>query len=79
MVRVREMLESLKIVRQVIDQMPSGDPNEAMPRRVRPPQGDVYMRTESPRGKLVFTLSVMALRNPSAAKGAHPALRPSAL
>ena len=39
-VRVREMLESLKIIRQVCDQMPGGDPNEAMPRRIRPAKGE---------------------------------------
>jgi len=48
------MLEALRIIRQVVEQMPRGDPNEALPRRVRPPEGDAYMRTESPRGEIGF-------------------------
>ena len=67
----------MKIVRQVIDQMPSGDPDEGMPRRVRPPEGDVYMRTESPRGEIAFYIVSDGSENPSAAKGA-PCLPPSA-
>src|SRR5262244_2782133 len=72
MVRVREMLESLKIIRQVIDQMPSGDPNDAMPRRVRPPAGDVYMRTESPRGEIGFYIVSDGSEKPFRCKGRSP-------
>ncbi|MGM0588398.1 MAG: NADH-quinone oxidoreductase subunit D [Bacteroidota bacterium] len=54
-VRVREMEESLKIIEQALDQMPDeGDVKEAIPRRIRPKEGEVYMRTESPRGELGF-------------------------
>jgi NADH-quinone oxidoreductase subunit D len=72
MVRVREILESLKIVRQVIDQIPSGDPNDAMPRRVRPPEGDVYMRTESPRGEIGFYIVSDGSEKPFRCKGRSP-------
>jgi NADH-quinone oxidoreductase subunit D len=71
-VRVREMLESIKILRQAIDQLPSGDPNEAMPRRVRPPEGDVYMRTESPRGEIGFYLVSDGSEKPYRCKGRSP-------
>lgn len=54
-VRVREMFESLKIIEQALDQMPDeGDVQEAVPRRVRPKEGEVYMRTETPRGELGY-------------------------
>lgn len=72
MVRVREMLESVKILRQVIGQLPGGDPNEAMPRRVRPPEGDAYMRTESPRGEIGFYLVSDGSEKPSRCKGRSP-------
>ena len=72
MVRVREMLESVKILRQAIDQLPSGDPNEAMPRRVRPPEGDVYMRTETPRGEIGFYLVSDGSETPYRCKGRSP-------
>ena len=72
MVRVREMLESIKILRQAIDQLPGGDPNEAMPRRIRPPEGDAYMRTESPRGEIGFYLVSDGSENPYRCKGRSP-------
>jgi NADH-quinone oxidoreductase subunit D len=72
MVRVREMLESLKIIRQVIDQIPEGDPNEAMPRRIRPAAGDAYLRTESPRGEIGFYIVSDGSEKPYRCKGRSP-------
>jgi NADH-quinone oxidoreductase subunit D len=72
MVRVREILESLKIIRQVVDQMPGGDPNAGMPRRIRPPEGDVYVRTESPRGEIGFYLVSDGSEKPYRCKGRSP-------
>lgn len=53
-VRVREMEESLKIIEQAWEQIPPGDVHSAIPKKVRPPQGEVYFRTENPRGELGF-------------------------
>lgn len=54
-VRVREMEESLKIIEQALDQMPDeGDVKEAVPRRIRSKEGEVYVRTETPRGELGY-------------------------
>ncbi|SMO64562.1 NADH-quinone oxidoreductase subunit D [Fodinibius sediminis] len=54
-VRVREMEESLKIIEQALDQMPGeGDVKEAVPRRIRSKEGEVYVRTETPRGELGY-------------------------
>ncbi len=55
-VRVQEMRESIKIIRQLIDDIPDGDIHEAFPTSLRPPEGEVYMRTESPRGDLGYYL-----------------------
>jgi NADH-quinone oxidoreductase subunit D len=71
-VRVREMLESIKILRQALDQLPSGDPNAATPRRIRPPEGDAYMRTESPRGEIGFYIISDGSENPYRCKGRSP-------
>jgi NADH-quinone oxidoreductase subunit D len=72
MVRVREMLESIKILRQAIEQLPGGDPNEAIPRRIRPPEGDAYMRTESPRGEIGFYIVSDGSEHPYRCKGRSP-------
>ncbi len=53
-VRVREMEESLKIIEQAWEQLPPGDVHSAIPKKVRPPQGEVYFRAENPRGELGF-------------------------
>jgi NADH-quinone oxidoreductase subunit D len=71
-VRVREMLESIKILRQAFDQLPSGDPNSATPRRIRPAAGDAYMRTESPRGEIGFYLISDGSDKPYRCKGRSP-------
>ena len=54
-VRVREMEESIKILRQALAQLPKeGDVHAALPKKVRPPEGAIYFRGENPRGELGF-------------------------
>ncbi|MBI3328930.1 MAG: NADH-quinone oxidoreductase subunit D [Nitrospinae bacterium] len=54
MVRVWEMKESVKILRQAFAALPVGDVQEAIPKRIRVPKGEVYARTETPRGEMGF-------------------------
>ncbi len=56
LVRRREMEESVKIVQQALDQLPAGEVMAKMPKTLKPPAGQVYARTESPRGELGFYL-----------------------
>ena len=51
-VRVEEMRQSLSIVKQAMDQLPEGEIAANVRRIARPPKGEVYMRTESPEGRL---------------------------
>jgi NADH:ubiquinone oxidoreductase subunit D len=51
-VRIAEMRESIRIVEQALDQLPAGPiMAEGMKRILRVPPGEVYMRTENPRGE----------------------------
>lgn len=51
--RLQEMRESVKIIEQCLDKMPDTGPimPEKMPRMLRTPPGEVYLRTEAPRGE----------------------------
>ena len=51
-VRVQEMYESLKIIEQALEQMPAGPVSTLGRRLIRPPKGDVYVRSENPRGEI---------------------------
>ncbi|MFO7799241.1 NADH-quinone oxidoreductase subunit D [Rhodohalobacter sp.] len=54
-VRVREMEQSLRIIEQALDGMPDeGDVKEGIPKRIRPKEGEIYTRTETPRGELGY-------------------------
>jgi NADH-quinone oxidoreductase subunit D len=54
MVRRRELEESVKIIEQALDQLPAGEVMAKMPKTLKPPAGQIYCRTESPRGELGF-------------------------
>ncbi|MDI6782673.1 MAG: NADH-quinone oxidoreductase subunit D [bacterium] len=53
-VRIEEMRESLKIVEQALETIPAGEVIAKVPRVTRPPVGELYFRTEAPRGELGF-------------------------
>ena len=50
--RVREVEESIKIIRQALAAMPDGPVMGRVPRGFKPPVGEVYVRGENPRGEL---------------------------
>jgi NADH-quinone oxidoreductase subunit D len=54
MVRVGEMEQSVRIIEQAVEQLPEGDVQSALPKRIRPEAGDVYVRTETPKGELGY-------------------------
>ena len=56
LVRVLEMRESLKIVRQAVRDIPDGPARTETPFNVRPPEGDAYAAVEGPKGELGFFL-----------------------
>lgn len=54
MVRIREMQESCKILRQCLKMLPKGPAISKVARKFKPPAGEVYVRVEAPRGDMGF-------------------------
>jgi len=52
MVRMREMKESCKILRQCLQRLPGGPVVAKVARNFKPPAGDCYVRVESARGDM---------------------------
>jgi len=71
-VRVLEMGESLKIIEQALDQLPEGDVSSAIPKRIKPPVGQVYTRVENPRGELGYFIISDGSVNPFRVKVRAP-------
>ncbi len=73
MVRMREMEQSLNILEQALNQIPDGDVMSAIPKRITPPAGDLYVRSESPRGEIGFYIVSDGTASPYRVKGRSPA------
>ncbi len=72
-VRIAEMYESVKIIRQATEKLPDGDAKETIPRNVKVPAGEYYMRTETPRGELGYHIISDGGKNPVRVKVRSPA------
>ena len=56
-VRMQEWEQSLNIIEQILEQYPTNDTTSvqsAIPRRLKPTAGEIYSRTETPRGELGY-------------------------
>ncbi|HUW11620.1 MAG TPA: NADH-quinone oxidoreductase subunit D [Anaerolineae bacterium] len=54
-VRIREMRESAKILRQALEQLPEGDIQSGKKRyQIKVPEGEAYARIEGPKGELGY-------------------------
>ncbi len=53
-VRMEEMRQSCRIIRQALDRLPEGEVRAKVPKYIKPPAGEVYHVVESPRGEQGF-------------------------
>jgi len=55
-VRVLEIRESCKILRQAFEKLPAGEIQVKVARKLKLPEGETYVRVEAPRGEMGFYL-----------------------
>lgn len=65
MVRMEEMRQSIRIIEQVLRDIPDGPVQTKLPKVFKPPAGIAYSRVESPRGELSFMMVSDGSPNPA--------------
>ncbi|HEX3050184.1 MAG TPA: nickel-dependent hydrogenase large subunit [Aggregatilineaceae bacterium] len=71
-VRIKELFESYRVIRQVLDTMPEGELTVRMPRRIK--EGEVISRVEAPRGELLYYIRSNGTDMPERVKVRTPTL-----
>jgi ech hydrogenase subunit E len=71
-VRIKELFESYRLIRAILDKLPAGDLTVRVPRRI--PAGDAISRVEAPRGELFYYLSSNGSDMPERVKARTPSL-----
>ena len=63
-VRLEEVRQAARIISQAIDGMPSGPLQAKVPRIIKVPKGQVYVRAENPKGEMGFYIVSEGFRGP---------------
>jgi NADH-quinone oxidoreductase subunit D len=63
-VRIQEMRQSLRIIRQAIKKIEPGPIMGKVSKVIKPPAGEVYVKTECPRGELGYHIVSNGEKNP---------------
>ncbi|MDD5368565.1 MAG: nickel-dependent hydrogenase large subunit [Anaerolineaceae bacterium] len=71
-VRINELFESYRVVRQILENLPPGDLAVKVPRRI--PEGETISRVEAPRGELLYYLKSNGSDIPERVKVRTPTL-----
>jgi NADH-quinone oxidoreductase subunit D len=53
-IRMREMRQSVRIIRQAVADIPAGPIMAKVPKVIKPPVGEVYVSIEAPKGELGY-------------------------
>ncbi len=71
-VRVLEMTQSVRIIRQAIERLPEGDTEAPKSKNVKLPEDEVYVEVENPRGQLGFLVAGDGSQIPARVKARGP-------
>jgi NADH-quinone oxidoreductase subunit D len=71
-VRIKELYESYRLVREIVDHLPSGDLTTRIPRKI--PEGETISRVEAPRGELFYFIKSNGSDKPDRVKVRTPSL-----
>jgi NADH-quinone oxidoreductase subunit D len=71
-VRMDEIRESVKIIRQALENLPAGPVRGKIQRHIKPPAGEVYVRTEHPKGEFGVYIVSDGTANPYRVKFRSP-------
>jgi NADH-quinone oxidoreductase subunit D len=73
-VRIQEMRQSVRIVKQAMEQLPEGEVRAKVSAALKPPEGEAYGHIEGPKGELGFYLVSDGSTNPYRFKVRAPTL-----
>ena len=71
-VRIKELFESYRLVREIVEKIPPGDLAVKVPRRI--PEGEMVSRVEAPRGELFYFIKSNGSDKPERVKVRTPSL-----
>lgn len=71
-VRIKELFESYRLIRTILDNLPEGELQTRMPRRIAP--GETITRVEAPRGELFYFVKSSGGDHPDRVKIRTPSL-----
>ena len=72
MVRINELYESYRVIREIVDHMPPGELTVRVPRKI--PEGETISRVEAPRGELLYFIKSNGTEKPERLKVRTPSL-----
>ncbi len=71
-VRLKELFESYRLIREIVDHLPPGELTARMPRKVK--EGETISRVEAPRGEAFYFIKSNGGENPERVKVRTPSL-----
>src|SRR5512133_1959545 len=71
-VRIKELYESYRVIREILDRLPPGELEVRVPRKI--PEGEAISRVEAPRGELFYYLKSNGSDKPDRVKVRTPSI-----